>query len=140
MIQRKPLDFSKYIGIPYRTPDKDKDGLHCWELVEKVMHEVFEMQPPVISFSGKKESIEPMFMTHLQNWKTVDAIDVKVGDMVMLRIAGYPMHCGIMIGDNLMLHTLKGRNSCVENLNSVQWNKRVLGFYRWNDNDTSKQS
>lgn len=124
--------FEPYIGIPYREPpDINGEGLHCWELVEKVMQEVFGVTPPIVHYTGSIKDVEPVFMTQLAAWLFVCNGQQLPGDLVLIRMAGYPVHCGILVSPKVMLHTLKGRCSCIENITRPQWKRRVLGFYRW---------
>lgn len=120
------------IGIPYRMPDENIDGLHCWELVERAMIEVFNIEPPIIHYTGALKDVEPVFMTQLAAWDHVAAPDRKPGDLVLLSIAGYPVHCGILIERNKMLHTLANTGSVIESVDDHRWSKRITGYYRWN--------
>lgn len=134
MIQDNAPDFSKYIGIPYAGPeDETGSGLNCWQLVEKVMREVFHMKPPIVKYTGPLDKVAPIFMAHMQSWDYVEMESRVPGDVLVLRVAGYPVHCGILISQGAFLHTLKGRNSCTEQIKSITWRRRIVGIYRWNN-------
>lgn len=55
---------------------------------------------------------------------------VRGGDLVILRILGYCMHCGIALGPDRFLHLLAGTQVCIERMSSSVWHKRVAGIYR----------
>lgn len=134
MIQDNALDFSDYIGIPYADTNVPlPEGLNCWQLVEKVMKEVFHMKPPEIHYTGPLDNVAPIFMAHMQMWEKIDYDNRAPGDVLVLRVAGYPIHCAILIKPNIFLHTLKGHNSCIEQINGITWRKRLVGIYRWNE-------
>lgn len=134
MIQDSALDFSKYIGIPYADPESNSsNGLNCWQLVEKVMKEVFHMEPPIVQYTGPLDKVAPIFMAHMQSWEYVNYDSRSPGDVLVLRVAGYPVHCGILISRKHFLHTLKNLNSSKESLESMRWKRRLVGIYRWNE-------
>jgi cell wall-associated NlpC family hydrolase len=55
----------------------------------------------------------------------------ELGDVLIFRIKGYETHCGIYLSDGDFLHSLAGRQSCIENLNDSNWNRRITRMYRW---------
>lgn len=125
-------DFSVYIGIPYSEHGK-RPGLNCWELVEKVMLECFGVRPPPYHFSGDYRDVAPIFCAELQAWDYVPFDERRPGDVILLNMAGYPIHLGILIDKNQMLHTLRETGSCIEKIKGVKWQRRVSGVYRWNN-------
>ena len=50
----------------------------------------------------------------------------------LFKILGYPTHVGLYLNQSDFLHCFQGCNSCIERLDSHNWNKRLLGVYRWN--------
>lgn len=128
-------DYSAYIGIPYREPDSEPyaPGLNCWELCEKIMIEMFNIWPPKYRYKipGKATSVSPVFVNELKEWQPIPADQRSAGDLVLLNVAGYPMHLGIMIDSRRMIHTLRGTGSACEYIDGLKWSKRVAGFYRW---------
>ena len=50
---------------------------------------------------------------------------------VLFNIAGAPCHIGVVLERWRFLHAMRGRNSCVEDLDAIQWARRIEGFYRW---------
>lgn len=126
-------DYARYIGIPYREPDcePDQPGLNCWELCEKIMIELFGIVPPTYRYKVNGSAIAPVFVTELEKWKTIDPADRAAGDLVLLNVAGYPIHIGIMLGRRHMIHTLRNIGSSCEEVTGIKWRKRVSGYYRW---------
>jgi hypothetical protein len=62
-------------------------------------------------------------------WNQVNAPEL--GDILIFRIFSRECHVGISLGGIDFLHTLKGRNSCIERLTDQDWNKRLTGVYRY---------
>lgn len=131
MIQDNAPDFSKYVGIPYRSPDSGNDGLHCWELVELVMLEAYGLKPPHIEYNGPTREVVPVFMSNLKKWKPIDPEDRRGGDVAILTVYGQPAHCGVLISRNEMIHTMKECNSVIEKIDSLKWMSRLVGVYRY---------
>lgn len=125
------MDFNKYIGIEYRDPDEDGNGLHCWELVELIMRDEFGLIPPQVEFSDNYKKAHGVFIGELEKWRKIPIGQQQAGDLVLIRIGQYYCHCGIMIGQRNMLHCLRGRGTTLDSPFSREWTNRLLGFYRW---------
>lgn len=133
MTRRSSLDFSRYIGIPYSSPtNRVWGGLNCWELVELIMIEAFEVTPPEYTYTDDFKKVGPFFVNKLSQWQEIDEENRQAGDVVLLSVTGQPVHLGILVDRDTMIHTLEGHDSASENINRVSWRKRIRGFYRWN--------
>ena len=68
-----------------------------------------------------------------RDWEDVPRAAAQIGDIVLLAIAGAPLHVGIVAGTDplRMLHAEQGLDTCLERLDSVMWARRIAGFYRW---------
>lgn len=130
MIPPNTPDFFNYIGIPYAEKPGDT-GLNCWQLCEKIMVEVFDVVPPKYHYGGNYADVAPVFCAALDAWDQVPFEHRSVGDVVLLRMAGYPIHLGILVEPNKMIHTLKRVGSMLEDITSIKWNRRVEGVFRW---------
>lgn len=62
----------------------------------------------------------------------IKVTDPQSGDFVgfMLR-PPFVSHIGYMINDFEFLHITKGTRVSRERLDSLQWNRKIAGFYRW---------
>ena len=125
------------IGIPYKergTPPVDAD---CWTLVKHYHREVFGHALPDYFYEiGElftQSCADLMERAPLgPHWQPVS--DYQHGDVLVFRVNGQPVHCGVYIGDGDFLHSLKGRMSCLEHLDPAHWQKRLIGAYRWTGN------
>ncbi len=60
----------------------------------------------------------------------VRRVDVaRPGDILLLRIAGHPVHVGICVDDYYMVHSLAGHDSALERYVSPKWSRRIEGIY-----------
>lgn len=118
------MDVTKYIGRTWNHPI-----FNCFSLVAEVLHNEFNIDTPLYEYTGDVKKADKLFMESLPEWMEVDA--PSAGCMVVFNLQGKPLHCGVMIDSNRMLHCLKGRETCVESIHSATWAKRVEGFYQW---------
>lgn len=124
------FDWSDYIGIPY-AENGENTGLNCWELVELIMIEVFDVMPPHYVYTGEYKDVAPIFCSELSAWMNIPYAKREPGDLLLLNIAGYPVHLGILVSPVEMVHTLRATGSCIERINTPRWRKRISGVYRW---------
>ncbi len=79
---------------------------------------------------GAKHVAEVVAGTRIEaTWKRVE--EFEYGDVLLFRVQGLPIHCGIALGGNEFLHSFPNRDSCIERLDSLSWAKRFDGAYRW---------
>jgi len=127
-----------YIGIPFRTGGRSRDGADCWGLYSLVYREVFGIELP--SYADEYETVRDgaqlarVVGTNLPRspWRLVPDAVIAPGDGLLLRVAGQPVHVGCAVGDERFLHVLSSMTeSCIERLASPRWNRRLLGVYRY---------
>jgi cell wall-associated NlpC family hydrolase len=124
---------SAYIGIPYIPKGRAFDGADCWgvcllyakHILSIDLPEFFYTSSAMLRYAAMYAEIEP----EQPRWQLVDK--AQVGDIHLFRIGGYTTHCGIHIGNNDFLHTLIGRESCIESVDSIQWRDCLRGTYRY---------
>ena len=114
-----------YVGIPYGF--RDDPGLDCYQLTKEVLEKEFDQQVPDYEYHGTEEDAWIAMAANRVEWFDGDG---SPGDVVLLRIGRY-QHCGVCLGNNQMIHTLKGHNSAIEDYTSIKWQDRIIGFYRW---------
>ena len=119
-------EFSSLIGIPYSKMD-------CYQLVAEFYRRLYGLNFLDYKYKTediKKEEIIEMIKTNKFSEEFAVVKNPSFGDLVVLSLAGYPIHIGIYLFDNKMLHTLRGKDSCIENLD-FKWKNRIEGIYRW---------
>jgi len=112
-----PAWVNKYLSIDY-------EKLDCWNLVRKVYADEFGIE---VGGIGKQR-------THMRKGEWIDIFDdglgFEVGDVLLFKSTPLNRHVGLIISTNLMLHTIRGANSCVERWESSKWRSRMVGIYR----------
>lgn len=131
-----------YVGIPFVDGGVSHEEADCWGLLSMVLSEQygvevddFEPRPIYSRDPANLEAVEAYGRMQMESgqWIRGSLALTKPGDGILLRIAGLPMHVGIVVGNGWMLHTEEGVSSCMERYTSPLWNRRVLGVYRHAD-------
>lgn len=119
--------------ISFKERGRDRSGLDCWGLVKLAYLECFNKS--VDGYEGEYESIRDfnhlheLFDKHRpESWQEVKP--EKPGDVILLRLRGRPIHVGLVLGNQRMIHIEERIQVCVENYTNAVWRNRVLGFYR----------
>lgn len=130
-----PFWAGHYIGLPFHDHGRDRSGLDCWGLVRLVMAEQFSIALPSHAHEYQRttqvDKISALIEREAQKWKLVAAGQESLGDVVILRVRGKPMHVGLVLGDKQMLHIEFGINSVIERYTGTRWSDRLAGFYRY---------
>jgi cell wall-associated NlpC family hydrolase len=124
-----------YVGLPYVAQGRTKNGVDCWGLLELVWREQFGRDlPPYdgLHWSGAASIAEVAqgAAAYSARFQLVERGSERVGDGILIRLRGAPIHVGLVIAPELMLHVEEATASCIESYNSFQWSKRIVGFYR----------
>lgn len=127
------MELQDLIGVPYESRGRSELGADCWGIIMLAAQHVYGQ--PVPDYSEYRDSTdrhqtEPLFEAR-RDWQQVPLDAIMPGDVIVLRLMGHPMHAAIYVGDGRMLHTMSGRDSCLDRLTSQGWLNRVEGVYRW---------
>lgn len=127
------MNLQDLIGVPYESRGRSVLGADCWGIIMMASENIYGQNIPDYSEyrdSTDRTQTEPLFEARL-DWQVVPIDCILPGDVIVLRIMGHPMHAAIYVGDGRMLHTMSGRDSCLDRLSSQGWMNRVEGVYRW---------
>ncbi len=130
------MNISPYMPIPFKERGRDHDGIDCYGLVYLISREQLGREVPSYAESystcmDQREISSMIQQETTSTWEAVEQQRVQAGDLVVLRIAGHPWHCGVMLDRYRFLHIERGANVCRDDVTSLRWAKRVDGFYRW---------
>jgi cell wall-associated NlpC family hydrolase len=99
-----------------------------------VYAEQFNVDLP--SFIGEYEdvhdkvSIAEIYEGYHRYWRAISASEARLGDAVVMRLKGLPIHFGIMLAPGRFLHVLEGLNSVIEKTKAPLWKDRIVGYWR----------
>ena len=126
-------DLASYIGIPYRDRARDDNCVDCWGLLCLFYRREFGIELPQYTTEtpeGAKYVAEVVAGGRIEpTWQRV--VEPAYGDVLLFRVQGLPIHCGVALGRGEFLHSFPNRDSCIERLDSLSWAKRLDGVYRW---------
>ena len=130
----RPMDWSKYIGIPFKHAGRDYNGVDCYGLVYLVLRDTFALHPPLYTaqYPAEKDRMRQSQRMHdaLSTDMWVRVTETQPGDMVVFDIHGWPGHVGVLVDKKSFVHSMKNTESCAESLDSPLWKPRIRGFYR----------
>ena len=131
-----------YIGIPFVLGGRERTGLDCWGLVRLVLREQFQVDVPSGNATDHAELAPNDRWRELSaellaerdaasaNWLNVARGAERAGDVLLIRMRGYPLHVAIVIAPSWMLHIEEGIDSVVEDYRSRRWCQRITEIYR----------
>lgn len=130
-------NIANYIGIPYQVKARSETAVDCWGLLCMFYKNELGIDLPQYTVQydtatpeGFKQLAEVVATGRLDSeWEKVT--ELAFGDVLLFRVQGLPIHCGVFLETDEFLHAFHGRNSCVERLSSITWAKRLDGAYRW---------
>lgn len=125
-----------YIGLPFRLHGRDRSGVDCWGLVRLVLMEQFGLDLPAYTAGYERASpadradIARLIEGRRSDWIAVDPAATRAGDVLLIRLWGYPSHVAVAIAPGWMLHVEEGRAAIAEIHDGPVWRHRIAGVYR----------
>ena len=140
-LQEIPPWADQYVGLPYVAGGRSRDGGDCWGLFNLAWSEQFAGSLP--AYDGPAWNSTAAFRgvvaaanAYAAQFETVRQGQEELGDGVLMRSCGYPLHLGLVLAPGLMLHILEGGDSTITRYTSMQWRDRIVSFHRFNDGRT----
>jgi cell wall-associated NlpC family hydrolase len=129
-------DYSPYIGIPWESGGRDKTkSLDCWGIVWSIYNDLYKIPLPSLSdihvANGVEETSLAISEVYPSIYKDFYVPDVAMeGDIIMLRVQGQPIHIGVCISRDKMIHTTIQTGCITERFTNRTWLSRIEGIYR----------
>lgn len=125
----------RYVGIPYEDHGRDiLVGLDCWGLVMEVYRNELGVKLPSYSdryvTAADRELIARIMQGDAAKWTRVPGRPVAF-DLVLMEMAGWASHVGLVVTEGWMLHSPGPHASVVEQYTSGRYAHRVVGIFRW---------
>jgi cell wall-associated NlpC family hydrolase len=106
-------------------------GCDCWGLVRLVSREQYQRELPRLVYDDADDMRASAALVDGMRpdaaWRKLDA--PVPGAILLLRIAGLAVHCGLVLSDHLMLHTLRGHHAALDRYTGQRWGSRIDGAY-----------
>lgn len=129
-----PAWAADYVGIPFRECGRTTEGVDCWGLVRLVLEREFGIvglpdYSDLYTSTRDYDAIADVYDVDLPRfWRP--APEPRLGDIVVFRVAGRPMHVGLVLEAGWMLSIESGVDSAVERIEGCHWQGRLEGYYR----------
>jgi len=137
---------AQYVGIPFVDKGRTRAGCDCWGLVRLVLAEQFGIALPdyadaYIDAHDHASVADAVQAGLREGWTEIDHAreTPRCGDLLVIKIAARPWHCGLMVTPERFLHCptqpdrRSGREvgtSCIERLDALIWRRRIEVIYR----------
>lgn len=127
------MDLAEYVGIPFRTLGRDREGCDCYGLVRLVYRERLGIELPAFTDYHETLSAETAALIAAERRLWREVAEPAPYDVLLFRVDGAPQHIGLVAQPGWMLHTTRGKHSCLERYTRPYWRARIDGFYRYHD-------
>ena len=125
------MNINRFIGIPFIPFGRDWDGVDCWGLVYLWHKEWNKQELPQYAFAPNTTQCSAVMVAETAGPTWSKVIEPKLGDVAVFNVFNKPMHVGLMLNEEQMLHIEKGIDSVIENITNTRWMKRLYGIYRY---------
>ena len=125
------------IDVPFLERGRGWRGWDCWGLIQAGHREILGVSLPSYAegyrdtghSAESRRRLAALLERNKGAWRRV--LRPRACDVVLLNIAGRPIHVGLAIDAGLMLHAEARIDTVIERLASPMWARRIEGFYRY---------
>jgi cell wall-associated NlpC family hydrolase len=118
---------ARLVGIPFVTGGRGLGGCDCWGLLRLAYAELLGIELPRLDLDPPPAVEEQV---QEQGWIKVSLYAERPGDVLAIRVDGWPVHVAMVAAPALMLHTTEGACSRLERYRTPLWRHRIQGVYR----------
>lgn len=124
-----------YIGLPYRSGGRDREGVDCWGLLRLIYRErkgILLPDLPGIDAGGVLEISREILARHHENWFEIGMpADM---DVVAMSMRDTLHHVGVwtMADGGKVIHSWKGSSVVADAIRNLKWRGiRTIRFFRY---------
>lgn len=125
------IDVNEYVGLPF-----DRRAFHCWNLIQRFYRERKGIELPEFDFSTATTDID----FERERWSEIQRGQEAPGDVALFRESVAEFHVALVVGDRRMLHVRIGGLSNVERYDTIEWKRKLAGFYRYAPDESGAQA
>ena len=117
-----------YIRVPFVDRGRSWQGADCWGLVVLFYRREFGIDLEDVSYYSNSNALDEVSCAvgkEKQNWYQVWS--KSYGDVILMRVRGWPTHVGIYVGKQRVLHAQQQVGVTVERISHLQ---NIEGYYR----------
>ena len=135
--------FAEYVGIPFKSLGRTKDGCDCYGLVRIVLQEQYNVSlPELLTYANALDhtEIKDTITTNIPLLSGEKLSSPEEGAVVIFTTQGLSAHIGLFVSDKLILHTTKNTGAVIESVNTPRIKNRIRGIYNVNKNYNTNKS
>ena len=112
---------------------KSYEQLDCWGIVKDFYKNIYDIDLPEFYTERPQNTkiVHEMITNERPLFNQVKT--PKIGNVVLMKVLGVPVHLGIYIGESKILHTTKKTGCIIENESSFG-KRRIEGYYCYGKN------
>ncbi len=133
--ERIAAEARTYLDTPFRHAGRDRSGLDCGGLLAVVWWGVGLQAQDFPPYS--KQEAPALLVAGIERYcRRIEELP-EPGDVLLVRIKGLPMHCGIYLGGNQLIHASDspGVERVVVRRFEPERHRHVATTYRWRGAD-----
>ena len=128
------MNLDHYVGLPFAERGRGPEAYDCYGLLRRVYAEKLGIALPSFSddytTTEDGEALSDLIAGNLSPWRDIARGSERVGDGVLMTLAGQPRHVGIVAAPGRVLHIERGMGSIIEPYTSPRISRRIVGFFR----------
>jgi cell wall-associated NlpC family hydrolase len=122
------MDYTKYIGIPFKYGGRTYKNLDCYGLVMLLYKELHGIDLPDVTSPEFLPAIATLIESEKLKWTPAP---IEPGTVLIFNISGYGSHVAYVIGEDKMIHTWEKTGGVTVERISIYWQHRILGSYKY---------
>lgn len=130
---------AQYVGIPFRSKGRERDGIDCWGLCRLVYHEQLGIDLPSYGEIGAFEmarvasAIDDALAAEqwVRSPRKTFAVAVMTATAPDRRLHRAPFHVGVFVDPLRILHVEAMTETCIVRANHPTISRRILGVYEY---------
>jgi cell wall-associated NlpC family hydrolase len=145
-----PAWIEPYVGLPYRTFGRERDGIDCWGLFRLVARDRRQLMLPEYAGgyqgTGQQDAadLKRLIEGGQSDWREIarrgaedpltwfKAMEraAEEADALLISFWGHPVHVAYYVQPGLALHVLDGAMTTQLRYRDAEWRNKVVGIYR----------
>lgn len=124
--------YAKYVGLPFKALGRDHTGCDCYGLVRLCLNEQYNISLPSFSIYDDPDDrveIQNIISDQIPLLEAEEMHELKEGAVVIMASHGLEAHVGLLVEDNLVLHTTRGTGCIIQPVDSINIKNKIRGIY-----------
>lgn len=115
----------RWVGLPYRDHGRGPDAYDCWGLVRAYLESEAGIRLP--DYGDRYDTVaRPVDVPVPGRWR-LTVPPLRQHDVVLITWRGRPWHCGVVLPNGHVLHTMATTGSIIESVVTVVNQLRLRG-------------